>query len=1412
MQKGVFRWSVSRMAATRKAARHFLIDSEFSERNWWSKLHHAFLCVLVLISALALASLPSWGQTTATGTITGLVTDNTNSVVLGAAVTLVDKSTNVARTTTTNSEGRYVFVNVDPGVYDIKFSKSGFSETVIAKVTVEVATQLTENAQLKLGAVSTTVTVTETAGAELQTMNSTVGATIEHDELLQLPNPGRDASTFATLQPGVNLNGATAGAEVDQNTFQLDGGSITDDMSGDSGTYIPSFASDTSGVGVMHSPTISSAPSGIIPTPVESIEEFKVGVANQTADFNGGAGSQVQMVTKRGTSSFHGAVYDYYLDDNFAGGNTWDENNVGQQQPSYHYSRFGANAGGPLHPGKILGGKTFIFGDYEGFRFPQSEALDRLYPTPLMRSGMLALNGQIVNLNPTSTPVPSGMPASFYSTYGVSAGQMIPTTHCASGPCDPRGLGLNPVICAGGAANNGACGAGSLWSLLPQPNDYTHGDGANYAGYLSSLAIPQTSNFGVMRVDHDFGSKWHFNGTYHYYRLVRTVGNQTDVGGVFPGDTFGQYAATATRPQDSWFYTAGMTTNISATTTNEFHYSGTRNWWAYQSFGGVPNVAGFPAALELGGEQIQSGTSTNFMPYNTDNQDTRTRYWNGHDNMFRDDLTKISGKHLFTFGGIYQRNFDTHERIDNGGAINIFEQYLVGQGTGNTLSGIDMSAFTPAGISDTNKYGDLYANILGMVTSTQKLYTRGTGSTLALNPSTSCAVPGVPSTAACLASPPAINQSIIPYYNVYFNDAFQIKPSITLSYGLGYTIEMPPFSPNGAQSVLVDQNGNPLNINNYLAARQGAALQGLAYDPEIGYATIGNLPNHPKYPYNPFYHGFSPRVSVAWNPRFDSDSFLGKLLGPGNTVIRGGWARIYGRLNGVDQVLVPILAPGLMQTVQCFGPIAGTTNTCGGGNPGNVFRVGVDGTNAPIASATPNLPQPWFPGVNDVSTGSGEGLDPNFRPDRSDEFNLSIQHQFSPKVMMEVGYIGRIIRNEFDAYDLNNVPYMMNAGGQSFESAWAAISQQTALGANPTGATPQPFFQNAISPTSPYCAGFANCTAAFATQEASNIATAAVWQAWEDVSVPGYFKFGRSMLNDPFINPTTGQPTLLGANGQQTDAFLNTSTGWGNYNAAFLQLSFQDWHGLTMKTNLTYSKSLGTQTAVQASSSITTLNPYNLSTSYGVQPFDETWSYNLYMTYSPPFFREQHGALGKLLGGWSFSPVFVAGSGFPIEVQTANGNGEAWGEGDANNESGLVENGILIAPINYTNSRKQGITGTVDGTPLAGTGNNVFTNPEQAWQAFRNPILGIDQRDGGAGPLMGLPFWNMDMAVNKRLNITERVNTQFYFSFLNIFNHMQPNDPTFALFDPSTFGVLGGGGNVQGNTPRQLEVGIRLGW
>ena len=118
-----------------------------------------------------------------------------------------------------------------------------------------------------------------------------------------------------------------------------------------------------------------------------------------------------------------------------------------------------------------------------------------------------------------------------------------------------------------------------------------------------------------------------------------------------------------------------------------------------------------------------------------------------------------------------------------------------------------------------------------------------------------------------------------------------------------------------------------------------------------------------KYPYNPYYGEFSPRVSFAWNPHY-SDGILGKVLGNGKTVLRGGYSRICGRLNGVDLVLVPLLGPGLLQGVTCVNPlINGTCGDSGVANPATAFRIGTDGLVAPLASpGAPSLPQPFYPG------------------------------------------------------------------------------------------------------------------------------------------------------------------------------------------------------------------------------------------------------------------------------------------------------------------------------------------------------------------------------------------------------------------------------------------------------------------
>lgn len=1413
----------------------------------------ALLAVALFLFVFAPAA--TFAQSSNTGIISGTVVDPSNAIVPGANVSLVNTATLATRSTLSNKEGQYVFAFVDPGNYSIKVSKAGFKTTVVADQVVKVGLQLTANVTLQVGATSTTVEVTSTPGSELQTLTPTVGATLSGAVILNLPNTSRDASTLAVLQPGQNINGATGGAETDQNSFQIDGGFATDDMSGDNNTYIRSFGSDTAGgAGAYHSQGFNQAPSAVIPMPVSTVQEFKVSTSNQTADFNGGAGSQVQVLTKKGTNEFHGTGYEYYQDNNFGGANTWDNNANGIKQPSSHFSRFGVDAGGKIPKVNVLGGAWYIFGGYEGFRFPASAIFRRPFPTASLRAGFIKLKGAtssspivVVNLNnvaaqdPALAGAPGGGPTFAANTATlVNPDGSTAADPCPNGPCDPLSLGMNPNIT-------------TLWNSVPLPNDFTRGDGftpsgnalyttrasvANTADFDGSIGTPQKSNFEVFRIDHDFAKNEHFNGTYHYYKLSNTVSDQWDIGGIFPGDKFGQYSAIRQKPQVPWVYTAGLTTDINANMTNSFTFSYTRNWWAYGDPSGVPNVAGFPAAFEMGGE-----TSSSLQPYNTNNQSVRTRYWNGHDSLYRDDITWIKGNHLFQFGGSYLRANDTHNRNDNGEAINTFEQYIIGDGTGSSLSGFGITGlaagdpFVPGSLSSTRAkaYANYYSMILGMVDSTQSLFTRGLGNSvtgLPLEPRKSCAIASVPSTSACVNSPSLTNNSIIPTYNVYFTDSWHMKPTFSLNYGIGYTIEMPPFeTQGGVQTVMVDGNDHILSAMNYLNNEKQAALQGLPYAPLLGFATVRNVQQHSKYPYDPFYGGISPRIGFAWNFRPD-------------TVIRGGYARIFGRVNGVNPILVPMLTPGLLQPVTCGGPNF-ATGTCGG-DPTNIFRVGVNGTVAPLPPPSANLPQPWFPGVNDVGTGSGETFDPNFHPDRSDEFTLSVQHQFGSKILAEAGYIGRKIGNEIQYYSLTNVPYMMTQGGQTFANAWRQVMVATNYGTTNLTAcsgavttncfSPQPFFETALGGPANFCSGFVNCTDAFVQTNASNMNSSDPFDSWTAVSnvngVSGFNFNARTITSDPIATTCVGLSSDVGCNGQSPSIITTVSNGYGNYNAGYLQLTFSDYHGLTMKTNFSFSNALGTGNVVQASSSFASEDPFNIHNSYGPQIYNEKFVFNLFLNYASPYYASQQGIIGHLLGGWSISPLFVWGSGFPVAItppnQGAFGPCGVFGGCNENGPVSALENGIVTQNLHYSASRKASAGATCGNDSTAGVGSsgfNVFSNPDASCPAtdsingngifgepVRAPILGLDGQIGGGGPFYGLSFWNLDLGINKKIKIMERVSSTFYFDFANVANHMQPQDPCLILGDQSDWGVLGCGGNLQANTPRRLQLGISFDW
>ena len=198
-----------------------------------------------------------------------------------------------------------------------------------------------------------------------------MGTTLGGQEIMQLPTINRDVPSLVFLQPtvaptfhnaeGNTTSGQVAGNMSDQNQYLLDGGNNTSDLDGDNGTYVGSRA-------------------GAMPTPVESVEEFRVNTNNMTADFAGSNGGQIMVTTKRGTSQFHGSAYDFNQNSDLAT-NDFFNNKDSISKPQSNYNRFGGSIGGPISKLNVLGGGWYFFMNYEGERYPRSESTDPYRPS-----------------------------------------------------------------------------------------------------------------------------------------------------------------------------------------------------------------------------------------------------------------------------------------------------------------------------------------------------------------------------------------------------------------------------------------------------------------------------------------------------------------------------------------------------------------------------------------------------------------------------------------------------------------------------------------------------------------------------------------------------------------------------------------------------------------------------------------------------------------------------------------------------------------------------------------------------------------------------------------------------------------------------------------------------------------------
>src|SRR6266568_4403828 len=456
---------------------------------------------------LCLFSLPYTvtAQTLTTGQVLGRLTDPSGATVPQARIELRDTATGSVRATTTDEAGQYTFSQVTPGSYSVTAIAAGFAHAVVSSVTVEVGKSSTINIELSLGKTTETIEVHSPPGADLQTLDSTVGNTVSSEELLALPTIDRSTTSLLLLQPlampqqststsqASRFGGQVAGARGDQNSFLLDGGEITNPTSGNT-DYWKAF---------------SGSPEGSIPTPVESIQEFTVETNNPSGSqsLSLGGGAQVVMVTKSGTNVFHGSLYEGYRG-SVLNANRWDANRLGRPRPKVVDNRFGGSLGGHFLPGKW---KTYFYANYEGRRRHEATFVTRLVPTASLQQGILRFRdgaGNIIN--------DSLQPGNVANLCGSSG----------AGSCDPRNLGLNPAL-------------RQLWQLEPAGNDTSQGDGLNTIGFSAFGKLPNTSDLGVIRLDHSFGSRFHWTTSYRYYKEDAGILRQVDIGGILTGGTKG---------------------------------------------------------------------------------------------------------------------------------------------------------------------------------------------------------------------------------------------------------------------------------------------------------------------------------------------------------------------------------------------------------------------------------------------------------------------------------------------------------------------------------------------------------------------------------------------------------------------------------------------------------------------------------------------------------------------------------------------------------------------------------------------------------------------------------------------------------------------------------------------------------
>ncbi|MBZ5686357.1 MAG: carboxypeptidase regulatory-like domain-containing protein [Acidobacteriia bacterium] len=422
----------------------------------------------LVVSVLTLSAL-SLGQSNY-AVVSGTVRDSQSLPVVRATVNFKALSTGATRSVTTNDAGIFYAPALLPDDYEVTTAASGFA-SVVQRLHVEVGQKLALDVALKIGAVKEGVEVSSTPEI-LHTTDAAVGEVVEPKSIQELPLNGRMLIDLVLTVPGAHVGfgaqtGQTnplywrpgqrsavviGGARPNANFFLLDGATNTD----------PTFNTQN-----------------LSPSP-DAVMEFQVVTSSYTADMGGAGGGQINIVTRSGTSQYHGTVYEFLR-------NGALDASPFQSMGNNHLvqNNFGASFGGPLL-GKDK--RTFFFVNYEGFRLSQADAQILTVPTPAEIAGDFSMSPMNIYDPTTAVANPNYNPAlpTGPSNYPYTRSQ-FPNNQI---PSDRINQNLEAL----------------LMTYVPMPNMMMMSMGADSNNYLDIRNETHHQDQGTVRVDHDFSN------------------------------------------------------------------------------------------------------------------------------------------------------------------------------------------------------------------------------------------------------------------------------------------------------------------------------------------------------------------------------------------------------------------------------------------------------------------------------------------------------------------------------------------------------------------------------------------------------------------------------------------------------------------------------------------------------------------------------------------------------------------------------------------------------------------------------------------------------------------------------------------------------------------------------------------